>query len=322
MRRRGQCLRGSFTADWQRNWLLPGGLLGGIKAQYAADIIETQSDSQFDATILRGQPTLATELRWPWVKSSTRASYVIEPIAQIVWAPDTLESAPNEDSTEAEFDEGNLFSLSRYPGEDARETGLRANLGLSWTRYDASGWSLSVLAGRILRQRDLNQFDISNKTLSGIRSDWLLSSQLSTSKGVTFSNRMLFDDDFKLAHDELRLGWANDRYAASAGYLWMDATSFPSLDSDLSELMLDTSWDWGSGWKGSFASRYDFTAQRMATTKLGLEYRNECVLVDLSLSRRFTSSTSVSAETEFGLSVQLAGFGSAQGSAVRRMCAR
>ncbi len=314
-------LRGSFTANWQRNWLLPGGVLGGIEAQYAADIIQTASDPSYDSTILRDQPTLATELRWPWVKSSTRASYVIEPIAQIVWAPNTLTASPDEDSLLPEFDEGNLFSLSRFPGEDMRETGLRANLGVSWTRYDASGWSLGVLAGRIFRQRDLSQFE-TGSALAGVQSDWLVSTQLSTSKGLTWTNRALFDDDLSFSREEMRVAWAADRYQVSAGYLWVDAASDSSLDTDLSELTLDTEWKWANGWQSSFSTRYDFTAQRAARAKLGLQYTNECVLVDLSLSRRFTSSTSVSPETDFGLSVQLVGFGSAQGGAVRRMCAR
>jgi LPS-assembly protein len=314
-------LRGSFTAHWKRNWLLPGGVLGGIEAQYAADIIQTASDPSYDSTILRDQPTLATELRWPWVKSSTRASYVIEPIAQIVWAPNSLTDSPNEDSLLPEFDEGNLFSLSRFPGEDARETGLRANLGISWTRYDASGWSLGVLAGRIFRQRDLDQFD-DGSALSGVNSDWLVSTQFSNSKGVTFTNRSLFDDNLVFSREEMRLAWSKDPYEASASYLWVDADSDSSLDSDLSELTLATQWQWANGWKSSFSTRYDFTAQRAARAKVGLQYTNECVLVDLSLSRKFTSSTSVSAETDFGLSVQLIGFGSTQGGAVRQMCAR
>jgi len=314
-------LRGSVSANWQRNWLLGGGLLGKIEAQYSGDLIETQSDPAYPKMILRGQPTLATELRWPWVKSSTRAAYVIEPIAQIAWAPNTLKASPNEDSLLPEFDEGNLFSLTRYPGEDARETGLRANLGVSWTRYDASGWSLGVTAGRIFRQQDLGAF-AGISSLAGIRSDWLVSTQLSTANGLIFSNRMLFNDNFSVSRDELHVAWSRERYHVTAGYLWLDANSDTTLTTDLSELTLDTGYDWGNGWSGTFATRYDLTAKQAARANLGLQYVNECVLVDLSLSRRFTSSTSVTPETDFGLSVQLVGFGSTQGSAVRRMCAR
>jgi LPS-assembly protein len=54
-----------------------------------------------------------------------------------------------------------------------------------------------------------------------------------------------------------------------------------------------------------------------------VRYTNECVSVDLSLSRRFTSSTNVRPDTGIGLSVELAGFGGTSGTANRRsVCAR
>ena len=53
----------------------------------------------------------------------------------------------------------------------------------------------------------------------------------------------------------------------------------------------------------------------------GLQWRNECATIDLSLSRRFTSSTSVRPSTDFDLSVELGGFGgSADGRSLRRRC--
>lgn len=314
-------LRGSITANWKRNWIFGPGMLGSLEAQFAGDIIETSQDPAYPDTVLRGQPTVAAGLRWPWVKSSGRAAYVIEPVAQVVWAPDHLSAAPNEDSQLPEFDEGNLFSLTRYPGEDARETGLRANLGLSWTRYDSSGWSLGVAAGRTFRQRDLSQFT-PGSGLAGIKSDWLVSAQLSTATGLTLANRALFDDNLSAARNELRLAWAAPKYTVAGGYLWLEANPAEGRDTDMSELMLDTGWEWGNGWSGSFGTRYDFTAQRAAKANVGLRYTNECVAVDLSLSRRFTSSTSVSPETDFGLSVQLIGFGASNGAPVARMCGR
>ncbi len=53
---------------------------------------------------------------------------------------------------------------------------------------------------------------------------------------------------------------------------------------------------------------------------MGVEFRNECVAVDLSLSRRFTSSTSVTPTTDFALSVELIGFGSGQKAGPSGQC--
>ncbi|MBK5945412.1 hypothetical protein CCR83_02860 [Rhodobacter veldkampii DSM 11550] len=311
--------RASVSAEWRRNWLLPQGVLASGIAGLAADLHNISQDSNFDPTVTNILPAVAVELRWPWVKTSGRAAHVIEPVAQLIWSRDSLNDLPNEDSLLVEFDEGNLFSLSRFPGADARERGLRANLGVGWTRHDAAGWSLGMTAGRVLRADDLGQFG-TGSGLSGTRSDWLLATHFST-RGVTLSNRALFDDDFSFTRDELRLVWAGTRQTLGAAYIWMEPDPTEGRDAATSELTLDTGWRWDSGWSGRFETRYDFTADRAARAGLGIEYRNECVTVDLSLSRRFTSSTSVRPETGFGLSVELAGFG-AGGGGPRRVCAR
>ncbi|WP_249276072.1 MULTISPECIES: LPS-assembly protein LptD [Rhodobacter] len=298
-------LRLSAVADWRRNWLLGGGLIGAVEGQLAFDSVAVQEDDQFSGNHLRSLPSIGVELRWPWVASSGRAAQVIEPVVQLIWAGKNVKDLPNEDSWLTEYDEGNLFSLSRYPGADLREQGARANLGLSWTRHDASGWSLGLTAGRIYRLDDLGQFP-AGSGLSGKRSDWLLATHLSTAGGLLLSNRALFDEDFDFARDELRMAYFGDSTQFAAGYLWMEATP---ANVKTSELLLESGWDWTPGWRSTFSTRYDLTVDRAARAAFGLQYANECVTVDLSLSRRFTSSTSVEPETDFGLSVQLAGFG-------------
>jgi len=313
-------MRASFVADWRRNWQLPAGMLAATEAQLAFDATAVRQDEDYAGNDLNTLPTFAAELRWPWIKTSGRAAQIIEPIAQIVWSPNDLPNTANEDSWLTELDEGNLFSLSRYPGEDAREQGLRANLGLSWTRQDASGWSLNVMGGRIVRAEDLGQFT-TGSGLAGKQSDWLLATHLRSASGFLMSNRALFDDAFAVSREELRLGYDTPDYQIAAGYLWMEANAAESRTTDISELLLETSWDWADGWGSSFNTRYDFTAERAAKAAFGLQYSNECVTVDLSLSRRFTSSTSVKPETSFGLQVTLAGFGgSAASNAAQRVC--
>ncbi|MFD2175102.1 LPS-assembly protein LptD [Rhodobacter lacus] len=312
-------VRLSAEADWRRNWLLPSGVLAAAEGALAVDAITVRQDDVYAGDYLRAVPTLGVELRWPWVASAGRAVQVIEPVAQLVWSGKHVKRVPYEDSWLTEFDEGNLFSLTRYPGEDAREQGTRANLGLSWSRHDSSGWSLGVTAGRIYRLDDLGQFALGSG-LSGKRSDWLIATHLSSATGMIISNRALLTEDFDLDRDELRVAYLGDGLNFSAGYLWMEQTAF---NSETSELLLESGWDWRPGWRSTLSTRYDLTADRAAKAAFGLQYSNECVSVELSLSRRFTSSSSVEPETDLGLSVQLAGFG-AQGSSggPERLCRR
>lgn len=309
----------SGVADWRRSWLLGGGVLAALEGELAMDAIAVREDDRYTGNSLRALPSLGVELRWPWVKSEGRAAQVIEPVAQLIWSGKSLKRLPDEDSLLTEFDEGNLFDFSRYPGGDLRERGARANLGLSWTRHDASGWSMGLTAGRVFRLDTLETF-APGSGLSGRRSDWLLATHLSTAGGLVLSNRALIAGDLGFDRDELRLAYLGDQAKVAAGYLWMQETAAVPKTS---ELLLESDWTLRRGWATSFDTRYDLIADRAAKAALGLQYSNECVTVDLSLSRRFTSSTSVEPETDFGLSVELAGFGSGSGtSRAVRSCLR
>ena len=95
---------------------------------------------------------------------------------------------------------------------------------------------------------------------------------------------------------------------------------------NVSELTATTGWQVAEGWRATAETRYDFVADRAQKAELGLEFRNECVTVDLSVSRRFTSSDTVRADTDVGLSVRLGGFGrqrdTGPGTVARRSCLR
>ncbi|PYF09736.1 LPS-assembly protein [Rhodobacter viridis] len=309
----------SGVADWRRNWLLGGGVLAALEGELAVDATAVRQDQDYAGETLRALPSLGVELRWPWVKSEGRAAQVIEPVAQIIWSGKSRKYLPDEDSLLTEFDEGNLFDFSRYPGGDVRERGTRANLGLSWTRHDASGWSLGLTAGRVFRLDDIEDF-AKGSGLSGTTSDWLVATHLTTAGGLVLSNRALVANDLSFDRDELRLAYLGDRAQVAAGYLWMlETDAIPKT----SELLFESDWQLRRGWSTNFDTRYDLIADRAAKAALGLQYSNECVTVDLSLSRRFTSSTSVEPETDFGLSIALAGFGAGSGgNRAERVCRR
>ncbi|MCB2134396.1 MAG: LPS-assembly protein LptD [Rhodobacteraceae bacterium] len=313
--------RATAYVDWRRNWILENGIVVSGGAEVAADFFSISQDAAYPGTVTRLLPSAAIELRWPWAKSAPGgASHVIEPVVQVVWSPDTANTPPNEDSRIVEFDEGNLFAFSRFPGSDERERGTRVNLGVGWTRYAPEGWSLGVLAGRVFRADDLGQFGPASG-LDGTSSDWLVATHLSIDNGLYVVNRALFDDAFSFSRDELQLGWQGERYDLSASYNWLVADAAEGRLTPISEIAFDAGWHISEGWRGVLSGRYDFEAETAAKAKVGLEYRNECAAIDLSLSRRFTSSTNVSPSTDFNLSVELTGFGgSSGGTAYRRSC--
>lgn len=315
--------RFSLDADWQRNWTLPNGMLVGLQGAVSLDYYGITDDSTTPDGTLRLAPFVATELRWPMARSGANgATQVIEPVVQLVWSTPDNSDIPNEDSLSTAFDEGNLFSLSRFPGADSYEQGFRANLGVGWTRYAETGWSAGVTVGRILRFDTFNQFS-PDSGLSGASSDWLAAVNLTTQGNLSLTNRALFDDDATFTRNDLRVNWANDRLSLGSSYIWQVADLTENRPDPSNEWQMDASYVLTPGWTGKADWRYDFAASRAATAGIGLEYANECVTVDLSLSRRFTSSTSVRPTTDLGLTISLNGVGNgSQGSSYRRSCAR
>lgn len=313
----------SLTADWRRDWRLNNGMIFGAQSALALDYYAISDDSLTASPITRVTPFVTTELRWPWLRNTARGGYqVLEPVVQLVWSDMDNTTVPNEDSTSVAFDEGNLFSLSRFAGSDIYEEGLRANIGLSWTHYAPQGWSAGVTVGRILRDKDLNQFS-NGSGLGGGSSDWLLATQVATTDNLQFTNRAIFDDQFTFTRNELRLDWVRDKLDLSSSYIWQQADLTDNRPTDSSEWDFDFAYRLDNNWTGKADWRYDFVSGSAAVAGIGLEYQNECVTVDLSLSRRFTSSTSVNPSTDFGLKVSLNGFGNrVANSSYRRSCIR
>lgn len=314
--------RATLGVNWRRQELLTNGMVLGFGAGLTADAFSIRQDNAFPSVVTRMTPMAFADLSWPWVKSASggHSAQVIEPVVQLIWSQESSTPVPNEDSTLVEFDEGNLFSFSRFPGADVYESGLRANVGLSWSRYDPAGWNFTVAGGRIFRSEDLGQFSTGTR-LSGTRSDWLLAMRLQSNQGLAVANRALFDDDFSFSKDELRLDWDNGITSIGANYVWLTADPLGGRPTSTSELAFDAGWQFTSGWRAVAAGRYDFEADRAAKAGIGLEYRNECAAVDLSLSRRFTSSTTVTPTTELSVAVRLSGFGTgSDGRMYRKSC--
>lgn len=269
---------------------------------------------------MRTHGSAGVELRWPWVKAEAGGgSQVIEPVVQLLYSSSDAESLPNEDSALVEFDEGNLFALDRFPGSDAVERGPRANIGISWTRFDPQGWSMGVTVGRVFREADLGQFG-PGSGLAGAQSDWLAAANFTLADGLALTARLVMDDDFSLTKGEARVTVNGPKTSVATSLIWAVADPLENRPLPTQELSVDARRKLNPNWTATFAGRYDFVADQGTVAGLGLEFLNECVRFDVSLSRRFTSSTSVSPTTDFGLSLDLVGFGGGATAGPARAC--
>lgn len=310
----------SARVDWRKSFLLPVGIEATILGEATADAYSIAQDATYNGKTTRTHGSAGVELRWPWVKVGTGgATHVIEPVAQFIWSSSDAEALPNEDSVLVEFDEGSLFALDRFPGSDAVERGPRANVGVSWTRHDPDGWSMGMTIGRVFREADLDQFGVASG-LGGRESDWLAGVNFTLANSVALTARAVLDDDLDLTKGEARVTWSGERTALAGSLIYAVADLRENRPDPTREVTFDARQKLNPNWTAKVSGRYDFVADQGTVAGLGVEFLNECLRFDVSLSRRFTSSTSVTPTTDFGLSLDLVGFGSGVTAGPARTC--
>ena len=299
--------RAGLGLDWRRDWVLNTGLVADVSLGLRGDWYQINDAVAFPRDMTRAAPNASLTLRYPLVKSTSRARHLLEPMLALHWSDSFGDTPPNEDATRPAFDAGNLLSADLLPGQDRADTGLRGALGLRWTRQARSGTDTTLTFGRVFRDSANPAFPDSSG-LSGTRSDWLVAGQFQLTQGFDLTTHALLADDLDPTLAQARLDWRTASLDLSAAYIWQQAD--PALDrpDTVSEWTLDGTARLSEAWAVNFDARYDIIADRPARAGVGVEYQNECVTVDLSVSRRYTSSDNIEPSTDYGFSVSLAGF--------------
>lgn len=313
--------RAGVGAGWRNTWVSPGGLVADAEGQLTLDYFYTSQDSTFEQQVARAAPATALTVSLPLARVTPQGAHdLIEPMVQLAWSETYGPDVPNEDSTLVEFDEANLFALSRFPGQDAVETGLRLNIGATATRVTGDGQSATLSFGRVVREQTSDQF-LASTGLDGFSSDWLLFASLDLADGWNFRTRTLFDDAFSVSRSESQFGWQGARGQLAASYLFLEDNIFEGREDEVSEWTVDGRLSVTQTVELRADSRFDQIVGRASDAGLGVTYSNECVEVDFSLSRKFSTAESLEPVTGFGLTVGLNGFSTrGSGEAPVRTC--
>ena len=305
------------SVDWSRTRTLSSGLVARAELGFRGDGYTVAQDRKLENNLSRLTSRTALELRFPMGRrnASGRREF-LEPILRIDASGTNGDVVPNEDSRVVEIDEANLFAPTRYPGIDRRDDGLRVAVGGVWSRENPGQWDVDLALGRV--------FSVSGgqgPDGSADESDWLVSGRLGFGRDLAVHSRSLVAGGLDITLSETRLDWSASRHTLSSSYFHAVPDAAKGRDDRLSEWSFEGAYDVGDGWTARADWRYDFAADRAARTKLGLDYRTECVHLALSLSRRFANSTSVDSTTEIGFHVSLLGIGSRDdGRAGQRIC--
>ena len=293
---------------WADSWVLPYGFVADMQTAVRADVYLVNDDVAFPTEDLRISPSIGGTLRWPLGRvSTTRATHLLEPTVSLSWADAYGATPPNEDSLRTELDRANLFAVSRYAGDDRVETGLQGAAGATWTRLGPRGFNSVLSFGRVFRKEEQDGFT-NTSGLNGLNSDWLIAGQLTAPGGFLFDTRSLWNGVQDLTVIDSRIAWQNDRISLGANYVWLGPDAEEDRFETISEWTLDAGYVINDAWSLDVDARYDVAAQRPVRAGATLQWRNECVTVDVSASRRFTSSSTVEPTTTFGISGSIGSF--------------
>ena len=304
----------NVEADWMRRFTFNNGLVTDLQAGASLGLFNIAQDAFYTERHYDLVPHTSVSMRYPMQRREVSGVVQqLEPIVQLGWTGGDRLNIPNEESTLVEYDEGNLLSLSRFPRPDRRERGAVAAFGLNWARLNPTGLDADFSFGHVIRANADDAFTFSSG-LQGTRSDFLLAGQLRSDNGLAIIGRGLVDDDFEVAKAEMRGVWDFKRGQIAGSYVWLQEDAAEDRDENVSEITFEGSFSINNQWQASADWRFDLADERAATAGLGLSYNNECVQVDLSVSRSYSSSTSVEPSTDIGFNIGLRGFAANTGT--------
>lgn len=300
----------SLLSNWDHGWEIANGIILHFENEFGLSQYYVQQHADIGPKATRMFGVGAVGLRWPWYRINSNGGIgIVEPQIQLVRSVSSNSAVPNDDSTQIEFDEGNLFRLNRAPGLDLIENGSRLNVGLAGSQFMNSGSNLSWKIGRVLRSEALSTFP-SGSGLSNSISDWLLATNFQQKNGIELINRALIASDGVVTKSETSLKVNRNQHQIRATHVELTKDSNISQDQSLSSVALEWNYNLNSNWRSDSKFQFDSNIGRLSKLELGLRYENECVNVDLSSSRSFSTSSTLIDKTDFTLSVELTGFSS------------
>ena len=233
-------------------------------------------------------PLAALDWRMPFVKTQRNVSQILEPIASIVWSPNggNPDDIPNEDSTELEFDETNLFSTNRFAGLDQVEGGIRLNYGLKWGIYGQKGGSTSVFIGQTYRPRTDGTFAVGSGLEDNL-SDLVARIDVAPAEYLNLKYRTRFSpDSLSPNRNEFQLNAGVPAFRVSTNYIFLDRQQ----DSEFAgreQISFSATSQINRFWRGRFNILRDIADSETRSAGINLVYENECVLFTTSLTRTF-----------------------------------
>ena len=295
--------RATAQVKWSRQFVTSDGEVLTLRADARGDAYRTTNNDLIDFPTIpakahyveRGLPEVGLDWRWPFISPGTgKTSFLIEPIVQLIAAPygDNPKGIPDEDSTQVELNELDIFSFDPMPGYDIVETGPRANFGVHTEAFFPAG-SAELLVGQSFRLKADPQFG-TDSGLEGKSSDVIERFTVNFPPHLSFTQRVDFDPDTAtVRRDEVYMDASYGRTSIEVSYLRLPPSAVvPGVDTREEINAQGTIGLWDNYLLYAEARR-DLASSEMIDTEFGFGYDDECLGVSLSWRRQYTRDRDV-----------------------------
>lgn len=309
----------SVAGGWHLPYIAPAGDVYEFTASLRGDLydVDDVADPSLPGNTLDGMtgrvvPLVALRWRYPFIRTDENTSQLIEPIVVGVASPygGNPDEIPNEDSTDFEFSDINLFDTDRFPGLDRVEGGPRVAYGLKFGVFGAGGGSTTALFGQSYRVKDDSTFD-AGTGLERNFSDYVGMVDVSPTSTLSLAYRFRLDSgDFQFRRNEIEAAIGPPRLHLSLGYVSVDdKVTDVEEQQRREEVNVATTIGLSTNWTTEGFARYDLTGVGWIAAGAGISYQNECILLGLRIKRRFTADRDAQPETSVLFVVKLLNLG-------------
>lgn len=227
-------------------------------------------------------PQVAVEWRYPLARASDWGYQIVEPIVQVVASPEWANNhdIPNEDSTDFEFDDTNLFSLNRFPGVDRVDPGSRIDYGLQYSVSSPYIGEASAFAGQSFRVSNDNAY-AAGTGLEDDLSDIVGRVRLVPQEDIDLSYRFRVNkDNLSSERQEIDLSLGPPALGLDLGYIYLSNDPTEDLDTR-EELTFRISSRLNENWTIYGAHRHDLENNDTLSSSIGLSYQDECFYITI-----------------------------------------
>ncbi|MFZ1104467.1 MAG: LPS-assembly protein LptD [Hyphomicrobiaceae bacterium] len=303
-----------LAADWKRKMIDPIGQVWTPFASVRGDVAswtnlrdpDNPAVVLADDTVTRAMAVAGLTYSYPFVAHTKTATHVIEPTAQIVVRPGSVDQRklPNEDARSLVFDDTLLFDTDRFSGYDRFETGTRLNVGVQYTLQTASGFFSRVVLGQSLHLAGENAFALDPGVdaagvslydpLNGLetdRSDYIAGLYVSPFTGFNLVAQARFDEnDWSLRRQDTALNMAYGPLLAQLGYAYTKFDSKLGVADDQQEVIGTLGLRLTDRWSVVGQVRYDIDDRATIQDLFQVKYQDECFVLSASYIETFVEN--------------------------------